>query len=346
VLGLNAPSGGGQDACIDLDGFFGLNPALSAVLPLYRAGSLGFVHAAGSGDQTRSHFEAMNAMERGVDGVSVGPSSGWLARHLLNTPRERNTPLRAVAFARTMPDSLRGATSALAMESLDTFALDSGSAPEAETLDALKSLYGGRGDPMTEAGRETLDVLQSLRRLDPKSYRPEVGAAYPKSDLADALKQVAFLIKADVGLEVACLDKGGWDTHFGQNVNNQMGSLLADLGKSLFAFATDLGPRLSRVTIVAQTEFGRRLHENQSLGTDHGRASVMTILGGGVVGGKVHCEWPGLEDRQLDPVGDMRVTTDYRTVLADILANRMGCADLNAVFGSDIRPSGRYVRTI
>ncbi|HSI73019.1 MAG TPA: DUF1501 domain-containing protein [Fimbriimonas sp.] len=305
---------------LDLDGFFGFNPSLASMLPLYKEGKLGIVHACGSMDQTRSHFEAMNAMERGLDGLNEGPVSGWLARHLIANPRQNTTPLRAVAFGRTMPDALRGATNAIALESLQDFKLDGSDAVQR----ALADLYGSGKDPLTNAGRETLTVLDQLKRLDPAAYKPEHGAAYPESDLAKALKQVAFLVKADIGLEIACLDKGGWDTHYGQNLGGQLSGLLEDLSKSLAAFTSDLGPELSRVTVIVQTEFGRRLRENQSLGTDHGRGSVLFALGGGVKGGKVYGRWPGLEAHQLDPEGDLRVTTDYRTVLHEALSSRLG----------------------
>jgi uncharacterized protein (DUF1501 family) len=310
---LGVPSPGSALGAIDLDGFFGLNPALGRLLPLFKEEKLAIVHACGSMDQTRSHFEAMNAMERGLDGIHDGPASGWLARHLLESPPSKSTPLRAVAFSRTMPDSLRGATHALALESLTDFRLE---APP-EIRAALVDLYSGGKDAFSNAGRETLEVLDQLSALDPSSYQSD--APYPDSDLAKALKQVAFLVKSDLGLEVACLDKGGWDTHYGQNLAGLLTGLLDDLGASLAAFAADLGPELSRVSVVVQTEFGRRLQENQSLGTDHGRGAVMFVLGGGVRGGKVYADWPGLEDRQLDEVGDLRVTTDYRTPLGEVL---------------------------
>jgi uncharacterized protein (DUF1501 family) len=231
-----------------------------------------------------------------------------------------------------MPDSLRGATNAIALESLSDYRLDVGDGREEEVRKVLAELYSDGRDPLTSAGRETLEVLGTLNRLDPRHYTPDNGAIYPKSDLARALSQVAFLIKANVGLEVAALDKGGWDTHYGQNIGGQLTGLLDDLAKSLAAFAQDIGSQMSRVTVTVQTEFGRRVRENQSLGTDHGRASAMFVLGRGIRGGKVYAKWPGMEDHQLDSVGDLRVTTDYRSVLAEILSERMGTYDIGRVF--------------
>jgi uncharacterized protein (DUF1501 family) len=272
----------------------------------------------------------MNTMERGLAAGSAGDASGWLARHLAATEPAKPSPLRAVAFGGTMPDSLRGATSAIAINGLDEFRLISDE--EAAMTAVLKELYGSGKDAMSLAGAETLQVLDSLNQLDPKSYRPSNGAAYPKSDLGRALEQVALLIRADVGLEVAVLDRGGWDTHVAQGVSaGLLSNNLQDLGSSLAAFTRDLGTEMSRVTVVVQTEFGRRLQENTGLGTDHGRASVMFLLGGGVRGGKVYTRWPGLEDHQLEPPGDLRVTTDYREVLSAVLTHS---------FGSTIFPGG------
>jgi uncharacterized protein (DUF1501 family) len=231
-----------------------------------------------------------------------------------------------------MPDALRGATNALALDSLNDFRLDTPTEEQEQVRSALADLYSTGKDPLTLAGRETLQVLGQLARLNPASYVPAAGATYPDSDLGRALKQVAFLIKANIGLEIACLDKGGWDTHYGQNLAGLLTGLQDDLAKCIAAFTSDLGQELSRVTVVVQTEFGRRLRENQSLGTDHGRGSVMFLAGGGVKGGKVYGKWPGLEDHQLDPEGDLRVTTDYRAVLSEVLQNRMHTPNVGEVF--------------
>lgn len=335
-LGLGAPGDRSRavgDRVLDLDGFFGLNPRLAPILPLYREGSMAIVQAVGSGDQTRSHFEAMEAMERGLDRSTQGAASGWLTRHLLATPAKKTTPLRAVALGGTMPNSLSGATDALAMGSLSDFKLDLEKNRDSDIRQALEELYSDGSDTLTVAGRETLEVLNTLNKLDPAAYQPRSGVAYPKSDLGQALKQIAFLAQADIGLEVACLDKGGWDTHVAQgSTGGWLGGLLDDLGQSLAAFSSDMGPGMKRVTVIVQTEFGRRAYENSGLGTDHGRASAMFVIGGAVRGGKVYGKWPGLEDRQLDGPGDLKVTTDYRDVLGEALTKRMADPDVPAVF--------------
>ncbi len=325
------------DRAIDLDGFFGLHPALASLHPIFEQGRLGFVHAVGSGDQTRSHFEAMATVERGQPNDLTGSAVGWLARHLALSPTENGSPLRAVALSSMMPDSLRGATGASAITNLSEFRLDvprvAGISSERSLRDTLANLYGHGTDAIAHAGRETLKVIDSLARVDPAQYRPQNGAAYPASELGGALKQVACLIHANVGLEVACLDRGGWDTHFAQgSAGGLLASQLADVGDCLAAFDRDMAARMKRISVVVMTEFGRRLHENSALGTDHGRGSVMMLMGGGVRGGKVHGAWPGLMPDKLDGPGDLRVTTDYRDVLSELLAKRLGNNKASEVF--------------
>jgi uncharacterized protein (DUF1501 family) len=310
----------------DLDGFFGLHPSLAALVPLYQEGSLAAVHAVGSDDQTRSHFEAMDTMERGL-ARRDGPQSGWVARYLSATEPEDPSPLRAVALSHTTPTSLVGASHATTLESLADYRLD---APT-PALAALESLYLPGHDAVAAAGRETFAVLRSLDRVDARNYRPEHSATYPESDLGTGLRQVACLVRADLGMEVACLDKGGWDSHVAQGAEVGLVPLqLDDLGRSLAAFAQDLGPEMRRVTVLVMSEFGRRIAENAGLGTDHGHGGAMYVIGAGVRGGSVHARWPGL-DHPIGP-GDLNVTTDYRDVLAEALRARMGLADSSAVF--------------
>ena len=316
---------------VDLDGFFGLNPSLRALYSPFLDGNLAIVHAVGSNDHTRSHFEAMNTMERGLPDLHQNIGSGWIARLLDSRSEPNPSPLRAVAFSNVMPDALRGATGAVAIESLQQFRLQV--REDAQQRKLLAKLYETGSDEVSIAGRETLQVLDTLENLNPSSYKPEHGAIYPASDLGAALRQVAFLIKNDIGLEVACLDKGGWDTHVAQGATvGWLSSMLDDLGNSLAAFAKDMGRDLSKVTLVVQTEFGRRAYENSGLGTDHGRASAMLIIGGNVIGGKVFSKWPTLNPAALDGPGDLKVTTDYRSVLGEILKKRLSGVDLATVF--------------
>lgn len=283
---------------------FGLHPALAPLYPFWEEGKLAIVHAVGSEDRSRSHFEAMAAMERG------GAAGGWLARYLTATAPKDPSPLRAIAHAETLPEMLRGGPPALALRSLDQFRL----AGDDAFRKALDTMYAQGEDAVRLAGRQTLATLDTLHAIDPKSYRPRHGAKYPDHELGTGLQQVAMLLRANVGLEAACLDHGVWDTHVGQDGFHPR--LMAELSGALAAFATDLGPDLEDVTIVAMSEFGRRVGENAGLGTDHGRAAPSFLLGGGVRGG-LHGPWPGLID--LDPVGDLRVGTDSRSVLASVL---------------------------
>ncbi len=338
---------------LDLDGFFGLHPALAPLLPLYQNGQFSAVQAIGSGDRTLSHFEAMATMERGI-AEDAGAASGWLARHLLTTGGEAESPLRAVALAETMPASLRGATGATTLTSLADFRLTTHAAPtgtgnrpfhapadgdRASALQAtLRGMYGdsrqaGAKDALADAGHETLAALDAVKRLDPAHYRPAPGVVYPNTELGNGFRQAACLIKGEVGLEVACLDMDGWDTHVAQGRDSGwQPSRLGDLGRALAAFAADLGPHLPRVTTLVMTEFGRRAYENSGLGTDHGHASCLLMLGGGVQGGRVFGKWPGLGDHQLDENHNLRVTTDYRDVLAEVLTRRLGNDRLSEVF--------------
>jgi len=331
TLALAAPQKG-SGSVTDIDGFFGLHPSAAALVPHFKEGRMAAVQAIGSSDQTRSHFEAMATMERGLKGggpdYASGSASGWLARYLNATPPADPSPLRAVAFSNVMPDTLRGATDTSVLSTLAEYQLK---APETEAgrkyVSSLHSLYakGAKGDDAASvSGREIHRVLETLRRVDPANYKPANNALYPETDLGGGLRQVAILLKANVGLEAAFLDREGWDTHVGQGgVTGYLALGFKDVAASLAAFAKDLGQEgLARVTVIVQTEFGRRVKENSGLGTDHGRGSAMLLLGGSVNGGKVFGSWPGLALSTLEGPGDLRVTTDYRTVFAEVLSRR------------------------
>lgn len=337
---------------LGLDDFFGLHPALSGLVPFYKKGQMAVVHAVGSGDETRSHFEAMATMERGLD-KGTGTASGWLGRHLTVTAGEVESPLRAVAIDETMPDSLRGTMNVTALRRLTDFrlvpphseprddnnkrhALDHAKRADSlsETLRALYEGAGGDGDDVVvRGGHETLAALEAVKRLDPANYRPANGAVYPQDILASSFQQAACLIKGDVGVEVACIDMDGWDTHFGQGRDSGLQpNLLRILGDTLAAFTKDMGKRMENTTLLVMTEFGRRAYENFSLGTDHGRASFMFLLGGNVAGGKVYADWPTLAANKLEDGGDLRVTTDYRDILAEVVVRRLKNPKLAEVF--------------
>lgn len=325
-----AKPGKARDAALDLDGFFGLHPSLAPLLPAFREGSMAVVHAVGSQDGTHSHFEAMSAMERGAAREGKGPSDGWVARYLAATEHRGNEGLRAVAIGTVLPDSLRGTSHATLMESVQDYRLQVDDAQRQLAMDRIAHMYARGEDAMSVAGRETLRVLKTLQDVKPGST---TKAQYPTTDLGQGFQQVAALIRAEVGLEVACLDKGGWDTHVGQGVTTGwLPGYLDELGKSLEVFFVDLGARSSKVTVVVMTEFGRRVRENTGYGTDHGHGGVMLVLGGGVKGGKVYGRWPGLAEAQLSGPGDLAVTTDYRDVLGDVLHHRTGQPDLGQIF--------------
>ncbi|MCG9896325.1 MAG: DUF1501 domain-containing protein [Fimbriimonadaceae bacterium] len=323
---------------LPLDDRFGLHPSLEPLHRLYKEGMGAFVHACGSQDETRSHFSAMATMEAGrITETSTG-AGGWLGRHLASTPGSRS-PLRAVALGSILPDSLGGAAGSLAVEDVTRFRLSE----EAARAGAdLARLYAKGHDPLTSAGRDTLGVLKELEQAASGGISPENGAEYPETSLGQGLKQAAFLVRSRLGLEVACLDHGGWDTHVAQGAETGwQATLLDEVARSVAAFFRDLGPESERVTRIVQSEFGRRIYENAGLGTDHGRGGVMMLFGGGVQGGRIHADWPGLSPADRVGPGDLRVTTDYRQILAEILTKRLATADLNRVFpGLTPRPLG------
>jgi uncharacterized protein (DUF1501 family) len=328
-----APAG---RACLDLDGSFSLHPALAPLLPLHREGRMAVVHAVGSDDRTRSHFEAQDQAEHGAaSGQAV--SGGWIARHL----RARGAPgatgaVQALAFGEAIPESLRGAPAAGALRSVADLRIGVGSGDEAGIAAALADLHAEGDDLVAASGRETLSLLRRVQAIrDDAAGAASLG--YPGDGFGRAMAEAARLLRADLGLEAACLDLGGFDTHFGQGTlgDGLAGGLagpLRSLGEGLAAFARDLGPRFGETTVVVLTEFGRRAYENGALGTDHGSGSLMLLLGGGLRGGKVHGRWPGLAKERLHEESDLAVTTDYRQVLAEVLACRCGQDRLDLVF--------------
>ena len=310
-----------QDA-VPLDGFYGLNPLLKKLEPAYQEGALAIVHAAGSEDDTRSHFEAQDLMEHG--GLTAG---GWLGRFLRSQSKVTSGPLGAVALGKAVPECLRGAPAATVLQSLDDFSLGRN---RARLTAALAKWYGMQTDALAGAGRDTLDAIQRMEQLRQTPYQPANGAEYGRDDFSRGLLQLARLIKARVGLQAASLDLGGWDSHFSQSTI--MDPVMTRLAAGLSAFHRDLGREMDHTTVVVMTEFGRRVEENSAFGTDHGRGSVMFVLGGGIRGGRVLGEWPGLSREVLEGPGDLPVTTNYRNVLAPILQRHGAAERLSQVF--------------
>ena len=334
TIAIPSPRGGGRDAALDLDGQFGLHPALDPLMPLWRDGSLGIVHAVGSPDATRSHFDAQDFMESGTPGVK-STDDGWMNRHLRAHPEQGATPFRAVALTPTLPRSLAGPADAVAMSDIRSFTLRPAAVAPAShgAADSNDILHG--------AARDAAEAVEFLRRADPSRYTPSAGAVYPRGRYGESLKQIAQLLKADVGLEVAFTEIGGWDHHAAEGgVQGQLAARLREFGGALAAFHRDMGDRMRDVVVVSLTEFGRTVRENGNRGTDHGRASVSFVMGGGVRGGRIHGRWPGLADGDLYEGRDLAVTTDFRDLLAEVLSGHLGARNLARVFpGHEVRSS-------
>ncbi len=322
----------GDAAAIDLDGFFGLNPRLQALKPFWDNRALAIVHACGSPDATRSHFDAQDYMETATPGVKSTPD-GWLNRYLQARHAEAaaaSTPFRAVALTQQLPRMLQGTAPALAMNQISQFGIRGGPATGA----SFEAQYAAAADRVLNGtGREAFDAIKMLKSTDPASYRPENGAEYPRTPFGQALKQIGQLTKADVGLEIAFADVGGWDTHVNQGSSQgQLANRLDDFSRGIAALVTDLGSRMADTVILTMSEFGRAVSENGNRGTDHGHGNAMIAIGGGVRGGKVYGRWPGLApDRRYDG-RDLAVTTDFRDVFGEIVVRHLGLEDARAIF--------------
>jgi uncharacterized protein (DUF1501 family) len=330
TIAIPQPKQGGADAALDLDGFFGLHPNLQPLLPLFRANQLAIVQAVGSPDPTRSHFDAQDYMESGTPGLKA-TDNGWLNRALESMPEDKPSPFRAVAFGPYLPRTLQGSVPAVAIADLKQFKMYG---PQQTAEGGFETMYAQSVDhAMRGVGNETFEAIDQLKKINPDAYQPENGAQYPKSRFGQSLEEIAELFKADVGLEVAFLDSGGWDNHVNEGgVTGQLANLLKDLGQGIAAFHQDMGDRMGDVVFVSMSEFGRTAHENGNRGTDHGHANCMFVMGGGVKGGRVYTKWPGLNEDQLNQGRDLAVTTDYRSVLGEIITKHLGDRALSGVF--------------
>jgi uncharacterized protein (DUF1501 family) len=330
------------DKIIDLDGFFGLHPSMAAFKPLYDQGHLAIVHAAGSPDMSRSHFDAQDYMESGTPGIK-STDDGWLNRALQSEDlrlRREHSAFRALALGASVPRTLAGKIPAIALNNVNDFNVGGrGPAPAAAAFEAM---YGASGDRIFHStGEETFDAVKMLRAANPAQYKPAPGADYPTSEFGNSMKQIAQLLKANLGVEAAFTDVTGWDTHHNQgSVNGQLANRLSDFSTSIAAFWRDLGDDAANVTLVSMSEFGRTARENGTGGTDHGHANAMFVLGADVKGGKVHGRWPGLDHDQLNEGRDLALTTDYRQVLGELVARTLGANNLDLVFpGAKLAPS-------
>ena len=336
TIAVPRPVSGAANTAIDLDGFFGLHPSLKSFKPLWDDGILAPVHAVGSPSNTRSHFDAQDYMESGTPD-NKGTHDGWLNRYLAvrGTCDEcklgkNGMPFRAVAMTPQTPRILEGGTPTVAMNSLEEFTIRT-SGTQAERIEALYRT--GSADVVHAAGGEMFEAVKILKAANPQKYLPQNNAAYPNSQFGNRLKQIAQLIKADVGLEVAFADVGGWDTHVNQGSSTgQLAQRLDDFAKSIAALTVDLGDRMADVTIMTMSEFGRTVRQNGNGGTDHGHASALFVIGGDVRGKKVYGKWPGLEPEQLYEGRDLALTTDFRSVFGEVASKHLGATKLDSIF--------------
>jgi uncharacterized protein (DUF1501 family) len=320
--------GSGDLAALDLDGFFAFHPRLAPLQKMFARRELAIVHACGSPDSTRSHFDAQDYMESGTPG-NKGTRDGWLNRYLQVKREQEHSNFRAVSLSQQLPRSLQGHAPALAMNQIAQFGIrDSAMSAsfEAEYAAAADTVLGG-------TGREAFDAVKTLKSVGPEQYQPANGAEYPRSPFGQAMLQIGQLIKADLGLEIAFTELGGWDNHVNEGASTgQLATRLDDFGRGLAALVTDLGDRMSDVVILTMSEFGRAVAENGNRGTDHGHGNAMLAMGGGVRGGRVYGKWPGLAVEHRYEQRDLAVTTDFRDVFAEVVARHLGVIDPSPIF--------------
>ncbi len=326
------PPGSGPGAAVDLDGFFGLHPRLAPLEAFFDQGQLAIVHACGSRDATRSHFDAQDYMETATPGVK-STTDGWLNRYLHAREHQAATPFRAVALAPQLPRSLQGLAPALAIGQIDRFGIRAGENSEM-VQSSFESAYAAAADRvLNTTSRDTFNAIRMLKEVDPKRYTPANGAEYPASPYGQALRQIAQLVKADLGLEVAFAESGNWDHHANQGAaTGQLANRLDDFGRGIAALVRDLGDRMQDVVILTMSEFGRTVVENGNRGTDHGHGNVMLIVGAAVKGGRVYGRWPGLAPEQRHDGRDLAVTTDFRAVFNEVVRGHLSLQDTRAVF--------------
>jgi uncharacterized protein (DUF1501 family) len=336
----------GQESAIDLDGFFGLHPSLASFKPLWDQKRLAIVHAAGSPDSTRSHFDAQDYMESGTPGVK-STEDGWLNR-AVRKPEPASSPFRAISMGGTLPRALAGTAPAVAIGNISEFGVGGRGPAAAPLSNTFEAMYSQSVDTVLHGtGRETFEAVKMLKAADPARYTPARGANYPRGRFGDSLRQLAQLIKANLGVEVAFADIGGWDHHVNEgSVQGQLANVLRDFSQSIAAFWTDLGDLGEDTVLVTMSEFGRTARENGNRGTDHGHANVMFVLGGPVRGGRVYGQWPGLDQSQLYEGRDLALTTDFRRVLGEGVYRHLGNKELATIFPGFDNDPRRFLRLL
>ncbi|MDG1958411.1 MAG: DUF1501 domain-containing protein [Candidatus Binatia bacterium] len=339
-IAIGAPSQ--ADGALNLDGFFGLHPAMESLMPAWSDRSLAIIHACGSPDPTRSHFDAQDYMETGTPGVKGSPD-GWLNRHLQSTSGDAD--LRGIAVTNTTPRILAGEAASYAASTLTS--LDLGRGTDGTLVrQAIDEMYVGRGDLLGTTVGETLANYEIFTELGAQGYAPQNGAAYPNSSLGRSLQEIAQVRRADIGLEVAFVETGGWDTHSRQGAaTGNLADLLADVADSLGAFYQDLGKEMDEICLLTMSEFGRTVAQNGSGGTDHGRGTAMMAIGGTVNGGQVLADWPGLAPGDLSSGRDLAVTTDFRDLCGEIVRDHLGNPSLDTVFPDHVFKAPGIIRT-
>ena len=337
---LAIPGPGEEGGALALDDLFGFHPGMQSLMPVYEQGDLAVIHACGSHSPSHSHFEAQDLMERGLE-ESMNEFNGWLGRYLDYRMDDSFGVFHAVAMGIAAPRTLTHQLSTIAMPDIESFSLLLPSDQEQAIRKLLQELYPG-DSLLDSSSRDTLAAVDELAQADPLQYSPDNDAQYPESRFGREMQNMGQLIKADIGLRAGALSLGGWDTHEGEAAT--LASLVPDLADTLAAFHQDMGTRMSGITLVVMTEFGRRAYENGSAGTDHGHGSFMLAMGRNVNGGRVFHEWPGLKDADLYGSGDLEVTTDYRQVLAEMLTQRTAGAPLETLFPgmSEYHPQGIF----
>src|SRR3981189_1763441 len=344
TLRIPQPRQSGEGAAVDLDGFFGPHPSLAPLGPLFHNGQLAIVHAAGSPDTTRSHFDAQDFMESGTPGVK-STDDGWLNRTVQSAHEENTSPLRAVAMGPNLPLTLRGPAPAIALSDVKQFLVLSESKAVQGGFEALYARTVDRG--LRGTGTETFEAVDMLRKADPARFQPENGAEYPKGRVGQTLQQVSQLIKCGIGMEVSFVDTGGWDNHVNEGgAQGQLANLLRELGQGLAALQQDLGDRMEDIVVVTMSEFGRTAHENGNHGTDHGHANCMFVMGGPVKGGKVSGNETGLGPNQLNDGRDLALTTDFRSVLGEVISGHLGSNNLRTVFPGFDNSAAKFPRLL
>ena len=331
---------------LDLDGFFGLHPSLVLFQPLWDKRHLAIVHAAGSPDPTRSHFDAQDFMESGTPGLKA-TTDGWLNRALRSTPAPNDkSAFRAISLGPALPRILTGQERAVAVNNINDFGVGGRNPNAAPIANTFEAMYDHSVDSVLHGtGEETFDAVKMLKSADPAKYQPAAGADYPRGRFGDSLKQLAQLIKANLGVQVAFADIGGWDHHVNEgSTQGQIANVLREFSQSLSALWIDLGDLAEDTVIVTMSEFGRTAHENGNRGTDHGHANVMFVMGGPVKGGKVYGQWPGLDQSQLYEGRDLALRTDFRRVLGEAVARHLGNDKIAQVFPDFDNQPGRFLK--